>query len=112
MSRGLVWLPAHRVSHELSPGQRASLSQLPLTLTMVLVLAIVLVFHPELLLDPVFVYGLVLHAVLFILALAVPWHRPPGATSLSIPILDFLPIGMLLGPGGRKHWKALPGTSG
>lgn len=95
MSGGLMWLPAHPFFHELSRGQRVVLSQLPLTLTMVLVLAIVLVFHPELLLDPVFVYGLVLHAVLFILTLAVPWHRLPGGASLSIPVLDFLPIGML-----------------
>jgi signal transduction histidine kinase len=62
---------------------------------MVLVLAIVLVFHPQLLLDPVFLYGLVLHAVLFILAMAVPWHRLPAAASLALPVLDFLPIGLV-----------------
>lgn len=94
-SGGLAWLWAHRFFHELSPRRRVVLSQLPLTLTMVLVLTIVLVFHQELLLDPVFLYGLMLHVVLFILAAAIPWHRLPAAASLSIPVLDFLPIGMV-----------------
>lgn len=94
-SGGLTWLWAHRFFHELSPRRRVVLSQLPLTLTMVLVLAIVLAFHQELLLDPVFLYGLMLHGVLFILAAAIPWHRLPRAASLTIPVLDFLPIGMV-----------------
>lgn len=92
---GLAWLWAHRFFHELPPRRRVVLSQLPLALTMVLVLTIVLIFHPQLLLDPVFLYGLVLHAVLFILAMAVPWHRLPAAASLALPVLDFLPIGLV-----------------
>lgn len=99
MSGGVAWVWAHRFFHELSPGRRVVLSQLPLTLTMVLVLAIVLVFHPELLLDPVFLYGLILHAVLFILAMAIPWHRLPAVASLAIPFLDFLPVGMVRASG-------------
>lgn len=94
-SGGLTWLWAHRFFHELPPRRRVVLSQLPLTLTMVLVVVIVLAFHQELLLDPVFLYGLMLHGVLFILAAAIPWHRLPPAASLTIPVLDFLPIGMV-----------------
>lgn len=92
---GVAWLWGHRFFHELSPGGRVVLSQLPLTLTMVLVSAIISVFHQELLLDPVFVSGLILHAVLFILAVLIPWHRIPAAAALSMPVLDFLPIGMV-----------------
>lgn len=95
VSDGLAWLPAHRFFHELSPRARVLLSQLPLTVTMVLVTGIVLVFHPALLLDPVFKAGLMLHAVMFILALAVPWQRLPPAASLAVPVLDFVPIGMI-----------------
>lgn len=94
---GRLW--ARPFFHELSPRRRVVLSQLPLTLTMVLVLAIVLIFHPQLLLDPVFLYGLVLHAVLFLLAVAIPWHRLPVAASLAVPVLDFLPIGMVRASG-------------
>lgn len=71
VSDGLAWFPAHRFFHELSPRARVVLSQLPLTVTMVLVTGIVLVFHPALLRDPVFEAGLMLHALMFILA------RPP-----------------------------------
>lgn len=95
VSDGLAWLPVHRFFHELSPQLRVVLSQLPLTVTMLLVLGIVLVFHAELLQDPVFVAGLVLHAVMFIVAVAVPWHRLPPAASLAVPVLDFLPVGMI-----------------
>lgn len=45
---GVAWLWGHRFFHELSPGRRVVLSQLPITLTMVLVAAIVPVFHQEL----------------------------------------------------------------
>lgn len=85
MSSGVARFRAHRFFHQLSPGKRVVLSQLPLTLTMVLVLAIVLVFHQELLLDPVFLYGLAFHGMLFILAAAIPWllRGPGGPHSIS-----------------------------
>lgn len=92
---GLAWLSAHRFFHELSPRARVVLSQLPLTGTMVLMLGVVLFFRAELLRDPVFVSGLMLHALMFILAVVVPWHRLPPAASLAIPVLDFLPVGLV-----------------
>lgn len=92
---GLTWLPAHRFFHELSPRARMVLSQLPLTATMVLVAGIVLVFHPALLRDPVFEAGLMLHALMFILAWVIPWQRFPPAASLAVPILDFIPAGLI-----------------
>lgn len=94
-----AWLWGRPFFHELSPGGRMVRSQLPLTVTMSVVLVIVVIFHPDLLLDPVFAWGLVLHAVLFVLAVAVPWHRLVGSASLAIPILDFVPIGMVRDSG-------------
>ncbi|WP_066293758.1 sensor histidine kinase [Arthrobacter sp. B6] len=95
VSQGLTWLPAHRFFHELSPRGRVVLGQLPLTATMFLVLGIVWVFHPALLLDPVFGAGLMLHALMFILALGIPWQRLPPAAALAVPVLDFIPVGLI-----------------
>lgn len=96
---GLARLRAHPFFHELSPRRRVVLSQLPLTGTMLVVLAIVLIFKPELLAVPVFEAGLVLHAVLIVLALAVPWHRLAAPAALVIPLLDFVAIGLVREPG-------------
>lgn len=96
---GLARLPARPFFQEPSPRARVVLNQLPLTVTMALVLGIVLVFHAELLLDPVFMSGLVFHAVMFAVALAIPWRRLPAAASLAVPVLDFLPIGLVRDAG-------------
>lgn len=94
----LAWLGPRKFFHELSPRARVVLSQLPLSAIMVPVLVIAWTFHPELFANPVFMVGMVLHAVMFVLCCIIAWHRLPGWAVLTVPILDFVPIGLVREP--------------
>lgn len=84
-----------RPFQELGRRQKVILSQLPLSLTVLLVVVVGALFHPELFGSTVFLLGLGTHALLLVLCIGVPWDRLPSAAFLAIPILDFLPIGLL-----------------
>ncbi|WP_422935558.1 sensor histidine kinase [Sinomonas sp. P47F7] len=71
------------------------LGQLPLTAAMALVAAVAAVWHPGLAGDPLFRTGMLAQAVLLALAAAVPWHRLPASAALAVPVLHFVPIGMV-----------------
>ncbi|MEC5198995.1 two-component system phosphate regulon sensor histidine kinase PhoR [Arthrobacter sp. PL16] len=83
-----------RQFHELTMRARVVLSQLPLSLTVVLVL-VGGWFHPDLFESQPFMIGVGLHAVLLALCFIVPWDRLPYASFLIIPLLDFIPIGLM-----------------
>ncbi len=84
-----------RQFHELTLRVRVVLSQLPLSLTVLLIVVTGLLFHPELFRSGPFLIGLALQAVLLMLCVVVPWDRLPHATFLVIPLLDFIPIGFM-----------------
>jgi two-component system phosphate regulon sensor histidine kinase PhoR len=84
-----------RQFHELTLRTRVILSQLPLSLTVLLILAGGLLFHRDLFASQAFLIGVGLQAVLLALCVAVPWDRLPHATFLVIPLLDFIPIGFM-----------------
>ena len=84
-----------RQFHELSLRARVLLSQLPLTLTVLLIVVGGLLFHSELFLSGAFLLGLGLQAALLALCVLVPWDRLPHASFLIIPLLDFVPIGFM-----------------
>jgi signal transduction histidine kinase len=90
----LAWQGPRRF-RQLSPRAWVVLSQLPLTAAMVPVLAVAVGFHPELFRDPVFVVGILLHAVMLALCCALPWQHLPAWAVLAVPILDFVPIGFV-----------------
>ena len=84
-----------RQFHELSLRARVILSQLPLSLTVVLILAGGALFHPDLFESRSFLIGVALQAVLLAVCVLVPWDRLPHASFLVIPLLDFIPIGLM-----------------
>ncbi|HKS02707.1 MAG TPA: ATP-binding protein [Arthrobacter sp.] len=74
--------------------------QLPLSVTVLLVVAAAWVFHPETLGDERFRLALLAHTALLVLSIAVPWGRlPPGAYAV-IPVLDCVAIGFTREAGG------------
>jgi len=84
-----------RIFRRLGPRAQVALCQLPLTFV-VAVLAVVTPFAwPSLTHSPLFVAGIILHAILFLGCLLVPWERLPHRPYLLIPILDFAAIGFL-----------------
>jgi signal transduction histidine kinase len=73
---------------------------LPLSVTVVLVVAAAKVFHPETLADPRFQLALLAHTVLFVITVVVPWGRLPAGAYVVIPVLDCVAIGFTREAGG------------
>ncbi|GGG60075.1 two-component sensor histidine kinase [Kocuria dechangensis] len=74
---------------------RVVVSQLPQTLTTVLIYLSMAVFHAPLLAHPLVQWAGVLTVVLTVVCAAVPWDRLPYRSFLVVPVLDFVPIGLL-----------------
>ncbi|MCZ2402926.1 PAS domain-containing sensor histidine kinase [Paenarthrobacter sp. Z7-10] len=72
---------------------RVLLTQLPLTVSVLLVLAVAIFFHPETMANPLFQLGLLMHALLLAACVLVPWERIPYPSFLVIPYLDFVAVG-------------------
>ncbi|MHC5560837.1 sensor histidine kinase [Kocuria sp. U4B] len=80
---------------ELPARRRALLSQLPLTITTALLYLGIAVFHIEELAEPLVQEAAAVFAALTLACAAVPWERLPPRAVLAVPLLDFLPIGLL-----------------
>lgn len=84
-----------RQFHEMSMRVRVILSQAPMSIT-VGVLAIGSAFvHPEVWASSSYQWGMILSAVVFLLCVLIPWDRTPYGLFLIIPVLSFVPLGLL-----------------
>lgn len=79
---------------------RVVLSHLPLTVTVVLIVAAAALFSPETLVDERFRLALLGHSVIFVVCVAVPWGRLPAPVLSVVPVLDCLAIGFTREAGG------------
>jgi len=75
--------------------RRVLLSQLPLTITTLILVALLAMIDPALIADRQFLLGLSLVLLLTAVAAAVPWERLPPLAPCAIPLLDFVAIGFL-----------------
>lgn len=74
---------------------RVLLTQLPLTLTVILTVALAAVYYPKILADPRFVIGLWMQAIILGLCVVVPWGKLPRGSFLLIPYLDLISVGFI-----------------
>jgi signal transduction histidine kinase len=79
---------------------RVALAQLPLTLTVCLVVAAAALFSPATLASDMFRMALLAHLAIFAACLAVPWQRLPASASAVIAVLDCVAIGFTREAGG------------
>ncbi|WP_332760245.1 sensor histidine kinase [Pseudarthrobacter sp.] len=79
---------------------RVVLSHLPLTVTVVLIVAAAALFSPATLVDERFRLALLGHSVIFVACVAVPWGRLPAPVLSVVPVLDCLAIGFTREAGG------------
>ncbi|AMM31601.1 Histidine kinase [Sinomonas atrocyanea] len=93
-ARGWAWF-VHVFVHGLSRRQQVVLSQVPLAAAIALVAVVVAVWRPDVAAEPLFVWGLLGQAILLALAWAVPWGSLPPGAALAVPLLDFVPIGLV-----------------
>lgn len=81
--------------HEMSMRMRVFLSQLPLSAAVALLAVGSALFHPVVWERASFQWGMILSAAILALCVAVPWEKLPYGLFLIIPVLDFVPIGLL-----------------
>jgi signal transduction histidine kinase len=79
---------------------RVVISQLPLTVTVVLLVVAAAVFSPVSLTDQRFQLALLAHVAIFGACVAIPWGRLPAGAFTLIPLLDCLAIGFTREAGG------------
>ncbi|MCZ2402924.1 PAS domain-containing sensor histidine kinase [Paenarthrobacter sp. Z7-10] len=72
----------------------ALLPQVPLLTTMVVIGAAYAPFHPELLVNPLFLAGYVVLALSIVSALLIPWHLLGAKAVLLLPMMGFLAVGL------------------
>ncbi len=96
MDKVLDFLTFNRVKfHNLSLRGRVVMSQLPLSATMLVLFIGTIIFHAPLLAEPLFRLSLLTGVVLLLACFAIPWDRLPYPSFLIIPLLDFIPIGLM-----------------
>ncbi|MHA7269377.1 sensor histidine kinase [Arthrobacter sp. HLT1-20] len=74
---------------------RVILTQLPLTLTVIVLVALAAAYYPKSLADPNFVIGLWLQAGILALCVLMPWDKLPRGSFLLIPYLDLIAVGFI-----------------
>lgn len=79
---------------------RVVMSQLPLTVTVLLVVVAAGLFSPATLADNAFRLALLAHSAIFAACVALPWNKLPSAAFTVIPFLDCLAIGFTRQAGG------------
>ncbi|MGX5715534.1 sensor histidine kinase [Arthrobacter sp. MAHUQ-56] len=84
----------------LGARSRVVVGQLPVTLTVGLVVIAAAVFSPETLTDTLFLAAVLFHVAIFGACVAIPWGRLPHLAFAVIPILDCLAIGFTREAGG------------
>ena len=84
----------------LSARMRVVASQLPVTLTIALVVAAAAIFSPETLAYNFFLAALLFHLAIAAACIAIPWGRLPTGAFAVIPLLDCLAIGFTREAGG------------
>lgn len=77
--------------------KRVFLTQLPLSLIMVVAVLIAAAIYPQSFQRPLFLAALAMHVLLLIASFAVPWERLPRGAVLVIPYLDFVAVGLFRG---------------
>ncbi|MDQ0661991.1 signal transduction histidine kinase [Arthrobacter ulcerisalmonis] len=84
----------------LSARKRVVASQMPVTLTIALVVVAAAIFSPETLTSNLFLAALLFHLAIAAACVAIPWARLPARAFAVIPLLDCLAIGFTREAGG------------
>lgn len=84
-----------RPFHDMSMRSRVLLSQAPMSITTALLAIGTIPFHPVVWTSTAFQWGMILSGAILLLCAVLPWDRLPYGLFLVIPVLDFIPVGLL-----------------
>lgn len=90
----MLFEPLNAYYRTLGPRGRAVLFQLPLSVTMLMVVLLTMVLHPQLDVAGPFIRSLGAHVLLLAACALVPWGRLPERAVLVIPFLDCIVVGI------------------
>lgn len=90
----MLFEPLYAYYRTLEPRGRAVLFQLPLSVTMLLVVVLTMVLNPQLDVGGPFLYSLGIHVLLLAACALVPWGRLPERAVLIIAVLDCIAVGI------------------
>jgi signal transduction histidine kinase len=107
MSERVMFMAARRAYSNLHFRTRVGLCELPLSVLVAVIAIVASVIAPTLLSNPVFLGGLLLHAVLLAVAFLAPWERLREGSYVVIPLLDFVAIALTR----NSSADVLPGLS-
>ncbi|WP_299167099.1 cell wall metabolism sensor histidine kinase WalK [uncultured Arthrobacter sp.] len=107
MSERVMFLAAKRAYSNLRFRTRVGLCELPLALLVAVIAVIAMIVSPTVLMNPLFLGGLLLHAVLLAVAFLAPWEKFRDGSYLVIPLLDFVAISLTRNGAA----ETLPGLS-
>ncbi|WP_028279686.1 PAS domain-containing sensor histidine kinase [Arthrobacter sp. H5] len=94
MSERALYLRAKGVFKGLGSRGKVGLCQLPLAFIVAAVALAAPAAWPGLLDNPLFLLGLLFHAVLLALCFLVPWDKLPVGSYVAIPLLDFAAVAL------------------
>ncbi|GAA2172288.1 sensor histidine kinase [Arthrobacter parietis] len=107
MSDRVMFLKVKRAYSNLQFRTRVGLCELPLALLVAVIAIIAAIVAPSLLVDPLFLGGLLLHAGLLAAAFLAPWEKFREGSYVAIPLLDFVAISLTRNGAA----EVLPGLS-
>ncbi|GAB3544748.1 sensor histidine kinase [Arthrobacter tumbae] len=94
MSDRVMFLKVKRAYSNLQFRTRVGLCELPLALLVAVIAIIAAIVAPSLLVNPLFLGGLLLHAALLAAAFLIPWEKFREGSYVAIPLLDFVAISL------------------
>ncbi|BCW34458.1 two-component sensor histidine kinase [Arthrobacter sp. StoSoilA2] len=95
-----VFMPLDDFFDRIGRRRAVVLCQLPVTLAMGLIVVFAILFSPETMTDTAFQLMLVVHLLMLVACLAVPWNRLPPGTFVLIPLVDFVVLALTREVGG------------
>lgn len=95
-----VFLPLEDYFGKTGVRRAVVLCQLPLTVTVTFTVLLSVIFNPAGLSDPAFFLVPVLHLLILVLCLVLPWNRLPPKSFVVIPVIDCLAVGLMREVGG------------
>ncbi|MDQ4501504.1 ATP-binding protein [Sinomonas sp. ASV322] len=90
-----VLLAGRRRFDGLGPRGRVILAQLPLNITLLLIYVVVTLAGIRPVSEGAFAAGQAIAVVIFAACAVIPWRRLPSWAPLAIPLLDFVPVGLV-----------------
>jgi signal transduction histidine kinase len=95
-----VFLPLEDYFNRTGMRRAVTMCQLPMTITVAFIVTLAVLFNPDTLSEPAFVLVLIVHALILMACILVPWDRLPRWSFVLVPMVDCFAIAFMREVGG------------